>query len=279
MLKLAVATAGRSLIVQRRVFVHETPQLSGRSAVVTGGASGNGRAICETFADEGAAVVVADLQEEPRQGGTPTHELIAERGGDATFVECDVSDRDDLVSAVDAAEDFGGVDVMVNNAGIFRGEVFLDIREDDLQQFLDVNVKGVFFGAQVAAERMVEGEGGSIVNMSSIGAIRALGAYTSYDLTKGAVASLTYSLADRFGDERIRVNCIMPGIVGTAMTEDDVPIVGTEQGDQYAKSSIPMGRFGEPEEVADAALFLASEQSSYVNGESLVVDGGVSNTG
>ena len=256
MLKLVVATAGRSLIVQRRVLVDVTPQLSGRSAVVTGGASGNGRAICETFADEGAAVVVADLQEEPRQGGTPTHELIAERGGDATFVECDV-----------------------NNAGIFRGEEFLDVREDDLQQFLDVNVKGVFFGAQVAAERMVEGEGGSIVNMSSIGAIRALGAYTSYDLTKGAVASLTYSLADRFGDEGIRVNCIMPGIVGTAMTEDDVPIVGTEQGDQYAKSSIPMGRFGEPEEVADAALFLASEQSSYVNGESLVVDGGVSNTG
>ncbi len=254
-------------------------QLSGQTAVVTGGASGNGRAICETFADHGAAVVVADRREEPRQGGTPTHELIQEAGGEASYVDCDVTSRDDLAAAVAAADNFGGVDVMVNNAGIFRGEKFLDIREDDLQQFLDVNVKGVFFGAQVAAERMLEDDGGSIVNMSSMGAVRALGAYTSYDLTKGAVASLTFSLADRFGGEGIRVNCIMPGIIGTAMTEDDVPIVGTDQGDQYAKSSIPMERFGDPEEVADAALFLASEQSSYVNGESLVVDGGVTHTG
>jgi NAD(P)-dependent dehydrogenase (short-subunit alcohol dehydrogenase family) len=257
--------------------MHE--RLSDSVAVVTGGASGNGRAICREFADHGASVVVADLQDEPRQGGTPTHELIADAGGEAIFVECDVSDRADLDAAVDAAERFGGVDVMVNNAGIFRGEEFLDVTEADLQQFLDVNVKGVFFGAQAAAERMLESDGGSIVNMSSIGAVRALGAYPSYDLTKGAVASLTYSLADRFGGEGIRVNAVMPGIVGTAMTEDDVPIVGTEQGDRYAKSSIPMERFGEPEEVADAVLFLASAEASYVNGEALVVDGGVTHTG
>ena len=254
-------------------------QLSGKTAVVTGGASGNGREICKTFAREGADVVVADLQEEPRQGGVPTHELVAEEGSEATFVECDVSERSDLETAVEAAEAFGGVDVMVNNAGIFRGEEFLDVREEDLQQFIDVNLKGVFFGSQVAAERMLESGGGSIVNMSSIGAVRALGAYTAYDLTKGAVASTTFSLADRFGSEGIRVNCIMPGIIGTAMTEEDVPIVGTDHGEQYATESIPMERFGNPEEVADAALFLASEQSSYVNGEKLVVDGGVTHTG
>lgn len=255
-----------------------TGQLSDRVAVVTGGASGNGRAICRRFADEDAAVVVADLQEEPRQGGTPTHELIRQSGGEAEFVECDVTDRPDLEAAVEAAEAFGGLDVMVNNAGIFRYEQFLDVTEDDLQQFLDVNVKGVFFGSQVAAEAMLESGGGSIVNMSSMGAIRADGAYPSYDLTKGAVASLTYSLADRFGGDGIRVNALMPGIVGTAMTEDDVPIVGSEQGEQFAKSSIPMERFGDPEEVADAALYLASDQSSYVTGESLVVDGGVTHT-
>ncbi|MHB9286737.1 SDR family oxidoreductase [Halobacteriales archaeon Cl-PHB] len=254
-------------------------QLSNRVAVVTGGASGNGRAICRRFADEGAAVVVADLQEEPRQGGTPTHELIQDEGGAAAFVRCDVSSRNDLVAAIDAAAEFGGVDAMVNNAGIFRGEEFLDVSEEDLQQFLDVNVKGVFFGAQVAAERMLEKGGGAIVNMASIGAIRALGSYTSYDLTKGAVTSMTYSLADKFGDDGIRVNAVMPGIIGTAMTEDDVPIVGTDQGEQYAKSSIPMGRFGEPEEVADATVYLASDRASYVNGETLVVDGGVTHTG
>ncbi len=254
-------------------------QLANRVAVVTGGASGNGRAICRRFAEEGAAVVVADLQEDPRQGGTPTHELVQDEGGEATFVQCDVSNRVDLESAVDAAEEFGGVDAMVNNAGIFRGEEFLEVREEGLQQFLDVNVKGVFFGAQVAAERMLESGGGSIVNMASIGAVRALGAYTCYDLTKGAVTSMTYSLADRFGDEGIRVNAVMPGIIGTAMTEDDVPIVGTDQGEQYAETSIPMGRFGDPEEVADATVYLASDQASYVNGETLVVDGGVTHTG
>lgn len=248
-------------------------------AVVTGGASGNGRAICRTFADHGAAVVVADRRVEPRGGGTPTHELIAEDGGEARFVDCDVTERSDLESAAEAAEELGGVDVMVNNAGVFRSEAFLDVRESDLQAFLDVNVKGVYFGAQVAAERMLDGDGGSIVNMSSIGAVRALGAYPSYDLTKGAITSLTYSLADRFGGDGIRVNAIMPGIVGTAMTREDVPIVDTERGDEYATSSIPMGRFGDPEEVADVALFLASEESSYVTGESIVVDGGVTHTG
>jgi NAD(P)-dependent dehydrogenase (short-subunit alcohol dehydrogenase family) len=253
-------------------------QLEDSVAVVTGGSSGNGRAICERFAEEGASVVVADIDEQPRRGGVPTHERIQEDGGTATFVECDVSERSDLVAAVDAAEALGGIDVMVNNAGIFRREEFLDVTEDDLQQFVDVNVKGVFFGAQVAAERMLDGGGGRIVNVSSVGAVQALGDYASYDLTKGGVLSLTYSLADRFGGDGIRVNAVMPGIVETAMTEEDVPIAGTDRGEAYAKSAIPMERFGQPDEVAGAALFLASEQSSYVTGESILVDGGVTHT-
>lgn len=255
-----------------------TNQLADSVAVVTGGASGNGRAICERFAEEGASVVVADRQREPRQGGQPTHERIQDAGGEACFVECDVTERAALDEAVATAEPYGGIDVMVNNAGIFRYEKFLDVTESELQQFLDVNVKGVFFGAQAAAEAMLESDGGSIINMSSMGAVRADGNYPSYDLTKGAVASLTYSLADRFGGDGIRVNALMPGIIATAMTEDDVPIVGSQRGDQYASESVPMKRFGEPEEVADAAVFLASEQSSYVNGESLLVDGGVTHS-
>jgi len=249
--------------------------LEDRTAVVTGAASGNGRAIAHTVAEAGASVVVADLREEPRKGGTPTHESIAESGGEATFVECDVSERADLVAAVDAAGEYGGVDVMVNNAGIFRRQEFFDVGEADLQRFFDVNVKGVFFGAQVAAERMDEG---SIVNMSSVGAVRAMGDYAVYDLTKGAVTSLTYALADRLGGEGIRVNAVMPGVVDTAMTTEDAPIVGTEAGEAYARRSVPMGRFGAPEEVADAVLFLASDRASYVNGEALVVDGGAAST-
>ena len=169
---------------------------------------------------------------------------------------------------------------MVNNAGVFRAEEFLDVGREDLQQFLNVNVIGPFFGAQVAAEQMLQaGRDGCIVNVSSIGAIRALDNYTSYYLTKGAVLSMTYSLADRLGGEGIRVNAVMPGIVETAMTTEDVPIVGTDAGVQYAKGSIPMERFGTPDEVAKAVVFLASDLASYVNGEALVVDGGVTNTG
>jgi len=257
-----------------------TDLLTDRVAVVTGAASGNGREIARTFAAHGADVVVADRREHPREGGEPTHERIAsETDRTATYVECDVTERADLVAAVEAAEDLGGLDVMVNNAGVFRGEEFLEVTEADLQEFLDVNVKGVFFGAQVAGQRMLEtGTAGSIINMSSIGAIRAKDAYTVYDLTKGAVTSMTYSLADRFGPEGIRVNAIMPGLVETAMTREDIALAGTEYGERYAEEAIPMERFGQPEEVGTAAVFLASDLASYVNGESLVVDGGVANT-
>ncbi|MFT4923673.1 MAG: NAD(P)-dependent dehydrogenase (short-subunit alcohol dehydrogenase family) [Haloarculaceae archaeon] len=255
--------------------------LADRVAVVTGGASGNGRAICRRFAEFGADIVVADIRETPREGGTSTHELVTEEYGvEAQFVSCDVSDRSDLEAAADAAEALGGLDVMVNNAGLFRAEEFLDVGREDLQQFLDVNVVGPFFGAQVAAERMLDaGREGTIINVSSIGAIRALDNYTSYDLTKGAILSMTYSLADRLGSEGIRVNAIMPGIIETAMTTDDVPIVGTDAGQQYAESSVPMERFGTPDEVAKAVVFLASDLASYVNGEALVVDGGSTHTG
>lgn len=140
--------------------------LEGQTAVVTGGASGFGRAISRTYARNGADVVVADVRETPREGGTPTHELIREETDrTAHHVECDVTDPEDLEVAVTAAGELGGIDVMVNNADIFRGEAFLDVREEDLQQFLDVNVTGVFFGAQVAAERMIASDGGSIIRV------------------------------------------------------------------------------------------------------------------
>ncbi len=256
--------------------------LSGQTAVVTGGASGNGRAICREFATAGAdAVIVADVRETPRTGGTPTHELVAdETDARAEFVDCDVSEPSDLESAVDLAREFGGIDVMVNNAGIFRVEEFLDVSEAEFDRLMDVNVKGVFFGCQAAARAMVENGGGAIINMSSMGGIRGATNYATYCTSKGGVRLLTYALADELGPKGIRVNAVHPGIVETAMTTEDVPqpLVGSEAGEQY-KSQIPSRRFGQPEDVADACVFLASDRADYVNGESLVVDGGLTNTG
>ena len=252
--------------------------LDGKTAVITGGASGIGREIARTFAGEGANVVVADLQNEPREGGTPTVEVAHELGVDASFVECDVTDLDALRGAIDAADEFGGIDIMVNNAGIFRGKPFTEVEEDEFDQMMDVNVKGVFFGAQAAAQKMLDdGREGAIINMSSVAGLTGSANYTTYCTSKGGVRLLTYSLAAELGPKGIRVNAIHPGLIETEMTTEDVPIIGTESGDQY-EQTIPLHRFGNPEDVANGALYLASDNASYVNGESLVIDGGMTNT-
>ena len=252
--------------------------LTGSVAIVTGASSGNGRQIARIFADHGADVVVADVQREPREGGTPTHEMIREESDQqAAFVECDVTNRSDIEASLDTAAEFGSVDVMVNNAGIFRQEDFLEVTEAEFDKLMDVNVKGVFFGAQAAAKRMIENDGGSVINLSSVAGLRGSGDCVSYCTSKGAVRLMTYALADALGPQGIRVNAIHPGVIETAMTTDDVAVVGTEEGEQL-KQSLPSGRYGTPEDVANAALYLASDLANYVNGESLTVDGGQTNT-
>lgn len=252
--------------------------LDGKTAVITGGASGIGRQIGLRFAEEGANIVVADLQNEPREGGTPVVEEAESMGVSASFVECDVTSRDDVQAAVEAADEFGGVDVMVNNAGIFRGKEFTEVTESEFEQMMDVNVKGVFSGAQAAAKKMLDDEReGAIINMSSVAGLTGSAQYSTYSTSKGAVRLLTYSLAAELGPHGIRVNAIHPGLIETEMTTEDVPIIGTEGGEQYMQS-IPLHRFGNPAEIADGALYLASDLSSYVNGESLVIDGGMTNT-
>jgi len=253
--------------------------LSDTTAVITGGASGNGRSIAQTFATEGADIVVADIQAEPREGGEPTHELVAaDHGVGASYVECDVTNLDQLEAAVDAADEFGGVDVMVNNAGIFREETFTEVEPEAYDQMMDINVKGVFFGAQYAARKMAGNGGGSVINMSSNAGLEGSAGFVTYCASKGAVRLMTYALADELGGEKIRVNAIHPGAIETAMLKDDVEIVGTEAEEGY-RQTIPLGRLGRPEDVADAALYLASDLASYVSGESLYVDGGMTNSG
>jgi NAD(P)-dependent dehydrogenase (short-subunit alcohol dehydrogenase family) len=248
--------------------------LKGKVAVVTGGASGNGRAIAEAFVRHGARVIVADLTPEAREGGVPIVDAItALHPGTARFLRCDVSVVPDLQAVVAAAEDWGGLDIMVNNAGILMKQPLLDATEEMFQRMIDVNVKSVLFGAQAAARVMVPRGQGVILNMCSIAGMRGTGGFAHYNLTKGAVRLLTLSLADELGPHGIRVNNVNPGIMRTQMNVVDDPVIGTEKGEGYL-DMIPARRWGEPSEVADACVFLASDMARYVMGTSLVVDGG-----
>jgi NAD(P)-dependent dehydrogenase (short-subunit alcohol dehydrogenase family) len=253
-----------------------TGLMDGEVAVVTGGASGNGRSIALTFAREGADVVVADIREDPREGGQPTHEKITdEYDARAGFVECDVTDVADLRTAVEAADEFGGVTSMVNNAGVLTRHDFLEATEEEYDRIFEINSKGTYFGAQAAARAMVEADrSGSIVNISSIAAINGTPSLSAYSASKGAVRLLTYALAGELGPHGIRVNAVHPGPIETTMATQDVPLIPDATSGDYAERN-PLGRAGYPEDVANACLFLASDLSAWVNGESLVLDGGL----
>ena len=254
-------------------------ELAGRVAVVTGGSSGIGRQVCLALAREGASVVVADRRETPREGGPPTAARVErEFGVEATFVACDVADPGSFRAVIDAASAFGGVDVMVNNAGVFRAAGFLETTPEAFDEVMTVNARGVFFGAQAAARAMVDrGTNGSIVNLSSTAGLYGVGDYVAYCASKGAVRVMTYAMADALGSEGIRVNAVHPGVVESAMTREDSEVVGTARGEAF-ESRIPLERFGVPADVAEAVVYLASDRSGYVTGSSLVVDGGLANT-
>lgn len=248
-------------------------RLADSAAVVTGAASGIGRAIARRLADEGAAVVVADVRDAPREGGIPTHEAIREAGGHARFVETDVTDRAAVEAAMDACiEGFGSLDVAVNNAGIFPDQVEIDeVAESTYDRTLAVNLKGVYLGCRAAVDRMKGGaSGGAILNTSSIAGLFGYDRSSAYCASKGGVTNLTRELAVEQGPNGIRVNAVAPGIVETAQTvEDEGDVIGEHL------DEIPLGRDGTPAEVADAALFLVSDAARYVTGQNLVVDGGL----
>lgn len=248
--------------------------LKDKLAIVTGGSSGNGRAIAHAYVQQGARVIVADLSPEGREGGTPTADVInAQTPGKAKFVKCDVSQINELEALVAEAEAWGGLDIMVNNAGIMQKEPFLEATEATFHRMIDVNVKSVFFGSQMAARAMVKRKAGVIINMCSIAGMRGAGGFSHYNQSKGAVRLLTYALADELGPMGIRVNNVNPGIMRTQMNIEDDPVIGTETGEGYL-GMIPARRWGEPEEVADTCVYLASDLAKYVMGASIIVDGG-----
>jgi glucose 1-dehydrogenase len=246
-------------------------RLEDETVLVTGASSGVGRATAIRAAAEGAAVVNADVRREPRTDDVPTDEKITDAGGDALFVETDVTDLEAVREAVDAAvETFGGIDAVVNNAGRAESYAVTDTDRDNWQGTLELNLTGVYHGCLAAVERMLEADGGAIVNIGSVFGVVGSPNSASYSAAKGGVIALTRQIARDYATDDIRVNAVSPGFVDTPMLRDD-----THEGTiEYAERETPMQRVGDPDEIADAVVFLASENASFVTGHNLVVDGG-----
>jgi len=248
--------------------------LETKTAVITGGSSGIGRAIAKQYAEEGANVVIGDLSEEPRLAETPTADVIQQEGGSAMFVKSNVTDYDDVEKLVEAAVDeYGSIDVMVNNAGILQQTLLHETSTEEWKELMDINVTGVFHGTKAAIPYMMEQEStGSIVNISSISGSIGRERAPAYCTSKGAVTMMTRQNAIDYGPHGIRVNAVGPGGTLTAMVHN----VMSEERQEYLEDQTPLRRLAEPEEIADVATFLASDMASYINGHVLIADGGFS---
>ena len=245
-------------------------RLEDKVAVVTGAAGGIGYACAELFAQEGAKVVLSDIDQAK---GEEAVERIQGAGGEALFVACDVADKAQVQALMDSAvAAYGRIDCVVANAGIVHACDFLELEEDDFDRVLRVNLKGVFLTGQAAARQMAaQGGGGAIINMSSVNAVMAIPSITPYVVAKGGVNQLTKVMAIALADRNIRVNGIGPGSIMTDMVKS----VNTNPDAMRAvMSRTPLGRIGEASEVASVALFLASDDSSYITGQIIYPDGG-----
>jgi NAD(P)-dependent dehydrogenase (short-subunit alcohol dehydrogenase family) len=239
--------------------------LQGRVVIVTGASQGIGEACARRFAREGAQVVIADVADGP--GQALANEL------NALYVHCDVGDKaqvDALVAQVVQAH--GRIDVLVNNAGIFKASDFLDVTEADFDAVLRVNLKGSFLVGQAVARVMAKAGRGSIVNMSSVNSVLAIPNIASYNVSKGGINQLTRAMALALADQGVRVNAVGPGTIATELAA--AAVLTSEEAKNKIMMRTPLKRLGEPSEIADVVAFLASDASSYITGEIIMVDGG-----
>ena len=235
-------------------------RLTGKVAIITGGARGQGAAEAELFRDEGATVIITDVLDE--DGGKTAAQL------DVEFLHHDVSSVDEWEAVVaDVIAHHGRIDILVNNAGILRGASLVNTSDEIWNESVAINQTGVFLGMRTVAPQMISQESGSIVNVSSVAGLEATFASMAYGATKWAVRGMTKIAALELGKNNIRVNSIHPGLINTEMT--------SEFDKQKMVRGIPLGREAEPSEVAAVALFLASEEASYCTGQEFTVDGGM----
>jgi len=243
-------------------------RLQDKVAIITGGANGIGLEAARLFASEGASVAIADFNREV--GEQRVSELKGE-GWQAMFVEVNVAERESVDAMVEkVASEFGGIDILVNNAGITRDAMLSKMTSDQFQQVINVNLTGAFHCAQAVLPYLVEKGKGKIINTSSVsGAFGNVG-QSNYAAAKSGLLGLTKTWAKELGRKGINVNAVAPGFTETAMVEE-VPEKVIDQ----MKAQVPMGRLGRPTDIANAYLYLASEESNYVNGHTLHVDGGI----
>ena len=243
--------------------------LDGKAAVVTGSSRGIGRAIALELSRRGASVVVN--YRSSADAANEVVDAIESEGGQAIAVQADVGDPDQAKQLMQAAIDtFGGLDILVNNAGTTRDQLLMLMSEDDWDVVLRTNLKGVFNCCKAAARKMMRQRSGRIVSVSSVSGIAGQGGQTNYAASKAGVIGFTKSLAKELGGRGITVNAVAPGFVLTDLTADL-----SDELKQQAIEATPLGRMGEPEEIAQAVAFLASDSASFITGEVLTVDGGL----
>jgi acetoin reductase-like protein len=260
-------------------MMEERMRLEGKTAIVTGGAQGIGRATAKRFAADGARVIIGDLQE---GGAQVVANEVTDAGGQAVGMALDVRDQAQVQAVVDrAVEQFGGVDILMNNAGVIRITPFLEITEEEWDLIFDVNCKGLLWCAQAAARQMIkQGRGGKIINVASQAGRRGEPLVLTYCASKATVISMTQSMGLALAEHKINVNAIAPGIVDTPLWESNdrrfAELLGMEVGEPKRTfvKSIPLGRIEQPEDVAGVAAFLASSDADYITQQCYNVDGG-----
>lgn len=243
-------------------------RLANKVAIVTGGGHGIGRAIAEAFAREGATIVIAEINSE---NGDEVVRAITQSGGTASFVPTDVSKKSQIDSLVThVIEKWGRIDVLVNNAGFHETASFLEVSESLFDRTIATNLKGQFFCAQAVARHMAEQGSGKIINISSVSEEIADPGASHYCVGKGGTRMLTRSAALELAKSNVQVNSLSPGTIKTGL-----PWYQTPDAQAYLDKFVPAGRFAMPEEVAGAAVFLASEEANYITGATIVIDGGL----